>query len=118
MKNKKTRNSLSIFLILIIIAIGVLLGYKYVNEQRDELKEAFYTALGRERNGMYKSVNSIKYYSVVMAGFTSESSYTAFNRHAYYITNKLNEDANIRATYFASPNGTDLINYITQQKTR
>ena len=34
MKNKKTRNSLSIILILIIIAIGVLLGYKYVNEQR------------------------------------------------------------------------------------
>ena len=34
MKNKKTRNSLSIFLILIIIAIGVLLGYKYVTEQR------------------------------------------------------------------------------------
>ena len=33
MKNKKTRNSLSIFLILIIIAIGVLLGYKYVAEQ-------------------------------------------------------------------------------------
>lgn len=34
MKNKKTRNSLSIFLILIIIAIGALLGYKYVTEER------------------------------------------------------------------------------------
>ena len=34
MKNKKTRNSLSIFLIFIIIVIGALLGYKYVNEQR------------------------------------------------------------------------------------
>ena len=34
MKNKKTRNSLSIFLILVIIAIGTLLGYKYVTEER------------------------------------------------------------------------------------
>ena len=34
MKNKKTRNSLSIFLILIIIVIGALLGYKYVTEPR------------------------------------------------------------------------------------
>lgn len=33
--------------------------YAYVNSQRDELKKAFYTALGRERQGQYKS-NYIK----------------------------------------------------------
>lgn len=29
--------------------------YEYVNSQSDELKKAFYTALGREREGQYKS---------------------------------------------------------------
>lgn len=33
--------------------------YKYVNEQSDELKEAFYTALGRERYSVYKAKNII-----------------------------------------------------------
>ena len=29
--------------------------YAYIAEQNDSLKEAFYTALGRERYGMYKT---------------------------------------------------------------
>ena len=32
--------------------------YKYVSTQSDVYKKAFYTALGREREGQYKSTNA------------------------------------------------------------
>lgn len=88
--------------------------YEYVNGQNPQLKEAFYTALGREREGKYRANTSVEYYSVLVAGYYSSEYNYKLNTH--YITNKLNEAQNIKATYIFSDNfSTHFTNQITSQ---
>lgn len=77
--------------------------YQYVSGQSDELKTAFYTALGRERYGAYKSTNTaIEYYSVLVVG-TMSSGTTAspddYMKKTYEIFEELSENRQFEVTF-------------------
>lgn len=86
--------------------------YKYVNGQSDELKEAFYTALGRERYSLYKSKNIMKY-DVLLIGHASVNNYDSIMKS---IVNKLNEKESVRASYIFNNNKEELKKYLNEQK--
>lgn len=89
--------------------------YKYVSEQNNTVKKAFYQALGREREGSYSFSNDSAFdYNVLVVGnATATSNQETALRN---ITNKLNEEDGINATYIYSADKTYLANYIRSQK--
>lgn len=89
--------------------------YAYINSQNDTLKKAFYTALGREREGQYKFSNDSAFnYNVLVVGYGPNTSNQEANLRS--ITNQLNEEEGISATYIYSSDKNYLANYIKAQK--
>lgn len=89
--------------------------YEYVNNQSNEdLKKAFYTALGRERYSMYKISNTFEYSVLVVGKGISSDDKTKINN----ITKELNEERSIKATciFATSTDATYLANYMIEQK--
>lgn len=87
--------------------------YKYVNNQSDELKKAFYTALGRERWGNYKvSVENINKKNILYVGYVWEDKTET-------IVKGLSQNQDYKVDYKYYPTGTSLDtigSYIEGQK--
>ena len=90
--------------------------YEYVNNcGNNELKEAFYTALGRERYATYKSQNENVKYNILVVGSISN---TAYN-YEYMVSNivkKLDDVDGVKATYIYNTDDTFLTNYVKANK--
>ena len=86
--------------------------YKYISTQSDVYKKAFYTALGREREGQYKSTNEqlINYKNILVVGY-SDPRYSR-ESNIQNICNQLNQEKDIQASYEFSTDSTYLRNYI------
>lgn len=86
--------------------------YKYVSTQSDVYKKAFYTALGREREGQYKSTNEqlINYKNILVVGYSDPR----FSRESNIqnICNQLNQEKDIQASYVFNTDSKYLENYI------
>ena len=86
--------------------------YKYVSTQSDVYKKAFYTALGREREGQYKSTNEqlINYKNILVVGYSA----VEFSRESNIqnICNQLNQEKDIQASYVFNTDSKYLENYI------
>ena len=93
--------------------------YQYVNSsevngRNNNLKTAFYTALGRERYSAYKTNNVIKdYYGVLVIGISDKD----YHRQAINeIKDELNEIQGIKAVSMFSNNDDYIAEYIEKQK--
>lgn len=94
--------------------------YTYVNKQSLEVRTAFYTALGRERQSQYKSTNKqlANYKNVLVVGYAPEEHVNTFNAVTRNISNQLNQEDGIRASYEFSTDSNYLTNYILKNKER
>ena len=94
--------------------------YAYVNDcGNEDLKKAFYTALGRERYSAFKSSNTtVEYYSVLVVGTmssTTSSSQNTYKEKIRKILDELGEDKEINVTYIFSTNAAELNNCVQEQ---
>ena len=85
--------------------------YAYVANSNDNLKKAFYMALGREREG---NNGTIDYKKVLVVGYYTNGENRTTNTQN--IAKMLNEQEYINANYFCSPIWNDIENYVEREK--
>lgn len=89
--------------------------YAYINSTNTNVKKAFYQALGRERGGQYNASNDSAFdYNVLIIGYAPAGN--DYEAETQRLTNFLNTQTYIKATYFYSSDSNVITNYIRQQK--
>jgi len=93
--------------------------YEYVNSQKElgneRLAQAFYTALGRERNSAYKSNNNTyEYYSILIIGRANGDN--NFEDKIREMLDGINEEKGFKVKYVYNNDGGIIGNYIKEEK--